>query len=118
MINIVRRFRGDLSLESNRFYKLSDSLKQSVFSCKLDFIPFVLAVSPDFDADKIVGSVFILDESSKLYKSKYNGWEHWRIFDKDSFKFITGWSYRPTRDESDVIASIWLLNTCLDFERI
>ena len=118
MNDIPRRFSGEISLISNARYRLSQNIKESVLECGLDFIPFALATRPDFDADVIVGSLFVFDESSFLYRVRYDGWELWRFFDKDSFAFIKGWLYRPMRKEENKVKHIWILNTCIDFEKV
>jgi hypothetical protein len=116
MESVPRKYRGEIVLKPNRFYRLSDNIRNIVLSCGLDFIPFALADKPDFDAGLLLGTLFIFDESSLLYQIKDNGWELWRFFDKEAFKFVTGWSYRPIKDEK--VEPIWILNTCMDFQII
>ena len=118
MANIKRWFRGDILLVCNQRYKLSAELKEQVLSCDIDFIPFALSKRPDFKSDIMFGSMFIFDESSILYRCRYDGWELWRFFDKDTFKFIKGWLYRPLKNEEDTVKTIWLLNVCLDFKKV
>jgi len=118
MNEISRKFRGDIPLTCNRRYKLSNELKEQVLSCGIDFIPFALSAHPDFESSVMVGSMFVFDESSRLYRCRYDGWELWRFLDKDNFKFIKGWLYRPLKEEEESVEPIWLLNICLDFERI
>jgi len=59
-----------------------------------------------------------LDRASTLYRIRYDGWEYWKIFDKDTFTFVKGWLYRPLKEEENKVKSIWLLNICIDFEKI
>lgn len=118
MSEIIKKFRGDISLVCNRRYKLSNNLIEQVISCNIDFIPFALSTRPGFDSSVMVGSIFVFDESSTLYRCRCDGWELWRFLDKDTFKFIKGWFYRPLKEEESKVESIWLLNICLDFIKV
>lgn len=112
---VPKRFRGEIILKPNSYYKISDDFKNTVLSCGLDFIPFALAKYPDFKSNVTVGSLFVFDQSSLLYRIRYDGWELWRLLDKDKFRFVKGWLYRPLKNEEKTTNPIWLLNICIDF---